>query len=144
MNKKNKGFDFSIKDKKEKKESDLLIDLLKIADEVYKARLHAKLSQQGLAKKIGTTQAVISRIENGEINFGVDLMVRLSKALKIQASFGDFYSLPNLKKEPAFYGIIATKNLEDTTKDELEAIYNSNDEATHYLSLPCENALVLT
>lgn len=141
MNKKNKGLDFSIKNKNEKRESDLLRDLLTVADEVYKARLRAKLSQQGLAKKIGTTQAIISKIENAEVNFGIDLMLRISKALKIQTSFGNFYSLPNLRKEPAFYGIVATKNLEDTTKYGLNVAYNN--EAAHYQTLQYENALVL-
>jgi len=143
MNKKNKGLDFSIKDKREKRESDLLRDLLIIADEVYGARVYAKLSQQGLAKKVGTTQAIISKIENAEVNFGVDLMLRISKALKIQTSFGNFYSLQNLRKEPAFYGVIAGKNLEDTKKESTEVIYNNDTLQYPHLSNQYENALIL-
>ena len=34
-----------------------------------------KLTQAELAKKLGTTQTVISRIENGSVNVGIDLSV---------------------------------------------------------------------
>ena len=39
---------------------------LEIAEQIYAIRTKAKLSQQQLAKKVGTTQSVISRLENAE------------------------------------------------------------------------------
>ncbi len=38
------------------------------------------LSQAQLAQKLNTTQAVISRIENGTVNIGIDFIEKLAKA----------------------------------------------------------------
>jgi ribosome-binding protein aMBF1 (putative translation factor) len=38
------------------------------------------LSQAQLAEKLNTTQAVISRIENGTVNIGIDFVDRLARA----------------------------------------------------------------
>ena len=39
-----------------------------------------KISQEELARKVGTTQAVISRIENGSVNVGIDMIQRIAIA----------------------------------------------------------------
>ena len=52
----------------------------KIIKQLIKLRNAYNLSQTELAKKIGTTQAVISRIENGTTNRGVDFLDRIAKA----------------------------------------------------------------
>jgi predicted transcriptional regulator len=52
----------------------------KIIKQLIKLRNAYNLSQTELAKKIGTTQAVISRIENGTTNIGVDFLDRIAKA----------------------------------------------------------------
>lgn len=54
---------------------------LRLADEIYNAREIKGLSQQVLAKNIFSTQKVISRIENGEVNIGIELLDRLSEEL---------------------------------------------------------------
>jgi transcriptional regulator with XRE-family HTH domain len=113
MKKNNQEFDFSIKGRKRKQEYNLLKDLLLIAEEIYDARVALKLSQQGLAKKVGTTQKVISKIENAEVNFGADLILRISRALNIQFKLGDFLSLPELGDKQVQIHNFVCHNLED-------------------------------
>jgi transcriptional regulator with XRE-family HTH domain len=50
---------------------------LKLGIEVYLARERKGLSQQQLAKNIGTTQRLISNIESGDINIGIELLNRI-------------------------------------------------------------------
>jgi len=40
--------------------------------------LQYKLNQSELAKKLGTTQTVISRIENGSVNVGIDFLQKVA------------------------------------------------------------------
>lgn len=54
---------------------------IRLAVEVYEKRKQNGLSQIDLAKKIGTTQKVISNIENGDVNIGIDLLKRLVDGL---------------------------------------------------------------
>lgn len=59
---------------------------LRLAVEVYNQREKLGLSQQDLAKKIGSTQKVISKIENGDVNAGFDLVARIGNALSFTAN----------------------------------------------------------
>jgi len=52
----------------------------RVIKQLIKLRNTYNLSQTELAKKIGTTQAVISRIENGTTNIGIDFLDRIAKA----------------------------------------------------------------
>lgn len=52
----------------------------KIIDILLSLRLQYKLTQGELAKKLGTTQTVISRIENGSVNVGIDFLQKLGNA----------------------------------------------------------------
>lgn len=52
----------------------------KIIDILVSLRLQYKLTQGELAKKLGTTQTVISRIENGSVNVGIDFLQKLANA----------------------------------------------------------------
>lgn len=54
---------------------------VRLAVEVYEKRKIRGFSQIDLAKKIGTTQKVISNIENGDVNIGIDLLKRLVDGL---------------------------------------------------------------
>ena len=49
--------------------------------EIYNAREAFGMSQQELAQKAQTTQKVISRIENGDVNVGFALLNRISMVL---------------------------------------------------------------
>ena len=50
----------------------------KIIDILVGIRVQYKLSQTELAQKLGTTQAVISRIENGSVNIGIDFLQKIA------------------------------------------------------------------
>lgn len=52
-----------------------------IAKAVSEARRKQHLSQQELANRAKTTQAVISRIENGNVDIGVRLLQRIAHVL---------------------------------------------------------------
>jgi len=51
-----------------------------VIQQLIKLRNTYGLSQSQLAEKLNTTQAVISRIENGTVNIGIDFIERLAKA----------------------------------------------------------------
>ncbi|MFA7571293.1 MAG: helix-turn-helix transcriptional regulator [Sulfurimonadaceae bacterium] len=50
----------------------------KVVDILVGIRIQYKLSQAELAKKLGTTQAVISRVENGSVNIGIDFLQKVA------------------------------------------------------------------
>lgn len=60
-----------------------------LACNLIEARLKSKLSQRDLAKKVGTSQAAISRIEAMNGNPSLSLLKRIASALntKLQISF---------------------------------------------------------
>jgi len=59
-----------------------------LAAEIYKARTEKKLSQHALAQKAETTQKVVSNIENGQVNVGLDLIFRMVKSLGLRMQVG--------------------------------------------------------
>lgn len=59
-----------------------------LATEIYNARVKKGLSQIELAKKAKTTQKVISKIENGQVNVGLDLIFRIIKNLNLRFQLG--------------------------------------------------------
>jgi len=52
-----------------------------VISQVIKARLQKGFSQKALAKKIGTKQSAISRLESGNYNPSLAFLVKISKAL---------------------------------------------------------------
>jgi predicted transcriptional regulator len=70
----------SLKDEEFKKEWDKLELRYAVIKQLIKIRNTYNLSQAQLAEKLNTTQAVISRIENGTVNIGIDFIERLAKA----------------------------------------------------------------
>ncbi|MCK5854873.1 MAG: helix-turn-helix transcriptional regulator, partial [Sulfurovaceae bacterium] len=63
-----------------KKEWDKLELRYAVIKQLIKIRNNYNLSQAQLAEKLNTTQAVISRIENGTVNIGIDFIEKLAKA----------------------------------------------------------------
>ncbi len=59
-----------------------------LACKLIEARLERKLSQRDLAKKIGTSQAAISRIEAMNSNPSIGLLKRLAEALGTKLKIG--------------------------------------------------------
>jgi len=72
-----------IKSKKFKDYEEEAERLIKLGIELYEARVAKNLSQQKLAKSARTTQKIISKIENGEINVGFNLLSRLCENLNL-------------------------------------------------------------
>jgi len=64
-----------------KKEWDKSEAAYQVTRELIKARIKDKVSQRDLAKKAGTTQAVISRIENMTVSPSLNLVQRIADAL---------------------------------------------------------------
>lgn len=65
---------------------------LQIAEEIIRLRKVKKLTQKQLADKIDTTQAVISRIENGQVYPSTRIIQRICEKLEVQARF-EFYDV---------------------------------------------------
>lgn len=55
-----------------------------IARQIIEARIKKKISQQELAKKMGTGQAVVSRLEGMNGKPSISLLERVAKALQIK------------------------------------------------------------
>lgn len=53
----------------------------RIIEEVIKARNEKGLTQEQLAQKIGSTQRIISRLENGKYNPSLEFLERLASGL---------------------------------------------------------------
>lgn len=62
---------------------------LEIAYQILQLRKKKKLSQAQLAKKIGTKQSDIARIEAGQQNFSIDTLEKIAQALncKLEVNF---------------------------------------------------------
>ena len=75
-----KQLEEELKDPEFKKEWDNLELRYAVIKQLIKIRNSYNLSQAQLAEKLNTTQAVISRIENGTVNIGIDFIDRLAKA----------------------------------------------------------------
>jgi len=58
----------------------------KLASEMIRRRLDKKMSQRDLAKKIKTTQAVISRIETMRANPSLAILKKIAQALDVKLS----------------------------------------------------------
>ena len=52
-------------------------------NDLRKARLARKMTQESLAEKIGKDQAYVSRLENGEYRIDVDIAPAVAKALRL-------------------------------------------------------------
>ncbi len=57
---------------------------LSLGYRIFCAREDAGMTQQELARKIGTRQSNISRLEKGEYNFTVEMLQKLANALELE------------------------------------------------------------
>ncbi len=69
-----------LKEPEFKKEWDKLELRYAVIRQLIKIRNTYNLSQAQLAEKLNTTQSVISRIENGTVNIGIDFLDKLARA----------------------------------------------------------------
>ena len=62
--------------------------------ELLRKRREQGLTQEEFAKKIETTQKVISKIENGDVDVGICMLCRISKALNFkQENFNNIFEI---------------------------------------------------
>lgn len=70
-----------LQDKEIKKTYDKLKPHYSIIEMVIKKRLEVGLSQEALAKKIGTKQSAIARLESGKVNPTLSFLSNVAEAL---------------------------------------------------------------
>ncbi len=75
-----------MKDSEFRREYEKLEPEFQIARQMMAARLKKKMSQQDLAKKAGTGQAVISRLEGMNAKPSLSLLKRIAEALETEIS----------------------------------------------------------
>jgi len=63
---------------------------LEIAYQISQLRKKKKMSQAALARKIGTKQSNIARMESGQQNFTIDMLQKIARAFNrdLKISFG--------------------------------------------------------
>ncbi|NIA18467.1 MAG: helix-turn-helix domain-containing protein [Simkaniaceae bacterium] len=75
-----------LKDKKVLKEYEALAPEFAIAEAIIAKRIEQGMSQSDLAKKIGTKQSAISRLESGNYNPSIKLLEKVANALHLKLS----------------------------------------------------------
>lgn len=73
-----------MKDPKYRYEYEKLAPEFELARAIIDARIKRKISQEELAKRMGTGQAVISRLENANAKPSLSLIQRLADALELK------------------------------------------------------------
>ena len=72
-----------LKDKEVRKAYDDLAPEFAIAQAVIEKRLEEGLTQSELARKVGTKQSAISRLESGNYNPSITFLEKVAKALNL-------------------------------------------------------------
>ena len=73
-----------LNDKKTLKEYENLAPEFKIAEAVIEKRLEQGMTQSDLARKIGTKQSAISRLESGNYNPSISFLEKVADALNLK------------------------------------------------------------
>ncbi|TSC85990.1 MAG: helix-turn-helix domain-containing protein [Microgenomates group bacterium Gr01-1014_16] len=73
-----------LKDPAFKKEYDKLEGRYALIDKVIGERIKRKLTQAQLAKKAGTKQSAIARLESGNVNPSLNFMEKIATALEMR------------------------------------------------------------
>lgn len=64
-----------------------MIKLLEVGQRIAEERKKQGLTQEGLAGLTDMDRSFLSEIENGHKNFSITTLIRISEALKVDASF---------------------------------------------------------
>ncbi|MFA5432134.1 MAG: helix-turn-helix transcriptional regulator [Candidatus Paceibacterota bacterium] len=80
-----------LKNQNFKKEYERYCLRIKLAYEILQLRKKKKISQEEFARRIGKTQFIVKKMEEGEYNFSVDILSRIANVLdcKIKIKFVD-------------------------------------------------------
>jgi transcriptional regulator with XRE-family HTH domain len=93
-----------------------------VADQIILLRDKKKISQSKLAELAGTTQTVISRIENGSVNPSIDTIQRIADALDSYVKV-NIISYADLRYEEILFDLPGIQHDECTSEDESDRIY---------------------
>lgn len=69
-----------LKNEDVRKEYERLSPRYKVISEIIGARMKKKMSQEDLAKKVGTKQSAIARLESGNTNPTIDFLEKIAQA----------------------------------------------------------------
>ena len=61
-----------------------------ISAELKEARLWAKVTQKELSKRTGISRSYISKVENAQVAYSIDIVGRIVDALEIPGEFYDW------------------------------------------------------
>ncbi|MBN2837967.1 MAG: helix-turn-helix transcriptional regulator [Fusobacteriaceae bacterium] len=89
---------------RDKEEIDFYKSLVILAKIIYEKRMALDLTQKDLAIKAGTTQRIISNIENAELNIGIKLLFKITKVLDLNLKLNEISLLNNDKTEKVLRG----------------------------------------
>ncbi len=81
LSKFNDDLNDKLKNSSFKKRHFLILRRLELAHEIMLARKKAKLTQKEFAKKLHTSQSFVARIENGNQNLTVDVLIKIADVL---------------------------------------------------------------
>lgn len=73
-----------LKDPEFKKAYDALEPKYALIEEILDKRIEKRMSQKAFAKKLGTNQSAVSRLESGNYNPSLKFLKRVAKALGCQ------------------------------------------------------------
>ena len=89
-----RGIDKTKIEKKEKTKNKAKLETLEIGTTIKKARKRLKWTQKKLSNETGLSQQTISSIENGNLNFSIDTLIRVVKTLRLKISIqSDNYNI---------------------------------------------------
>lgn len=96
--------------------SDKQLVAIKLGGMITAARLHSRLSQAELAKKIGTQQPSLARAEKGEVTPSVEFLYKIAKALKTEFVFPRFgFMGERPRTASSYYGVNERGEITETT-----------------------------
>lgn len=59
-------------------------DTMSVGQIIYESRKRVKITQQELAQRVGTNKSYISRVENGSVEPGAGMFLRILSALGLR------------------------------------------------------------
>jgi len=102
---------------------------IKLGVEIYNAREVLDISQQELAKQAKTTQKVVSRVENGDVNVGFALLNRMASVLSFNCE--NWSNILGFSV-PAVRVIIASGKTENNQENKTEIFSSTTSSAYIY------------
>ena len=110
------------KSEKFRQYSENVMPRIRLATEVYNSRKALGLSQQALAKEMNSTQKVVSKVENGDMNLGIELLNRFADKLHFNSDH-----LARVFNCGQAYVIVSTDAKKNETKNELRVMGRSEN-----------------